>query len=44
MHNEIKNWTASQIPKRNSGLAIITGSTEGIGFEDGGLHGLNAVH
>lgn len=34
MQNEIKNWTASQIPKRNSGLAVITGSTEGIGYED----------
>jgi NAD(P)-dependent dehydrogenase (short-subunit alcohol dehydrogenase family) len=34
MQNETKNWTASQIPQRNSGLAVITGSTEGIGYED----------
>lgn len=34
MTNEIKNWTASKIPQRNDGLAIITGSTEGIGYED----------
>ncbi len=31
---EIKNWTASNIPQRNDGLAVITGSTEGIGYED----------
>ena len=34
MEKEIKNWTASDIPQRNNGLALITGSTEGIGFED----------
>lgn len=30
----MKNWTASNIPQMNGGLAVITGSTEGIGFED----------
>lgn len=30
----MKNWTRADIPQRNSGLAIITGSTEGIGYED----------
>ncbi|ACT92096.1 SDR family oxidoreductase [Dyadobacter fermentans] len=30
----MKNWTTADIPRTNSGLAIITGSTEGIGFED----------
>ena len=30
----MKNWTASSIPSRNEGLAVITGSTEGIGYED----------
>lgn len=34
MENDIKNWTASNIPERKYGLAVITGSTEGIGFED----------
>src|SRR5215207_8937405 len=34
MENDIKNWTTSKIPQRNEGLAVITGSTEGIGFED----------
>ena len=34
MKNNIKNWTASNIPQRNDGLAVITGSTEGIGYED----------
>jgi NAD(P)-dependent dehydrogenase (short-subunit alcohol dehydrogenase family) len=34
MENDIKNWTASDIPQRNNGLAVITGSTEGIGYED----------
>lgn len=34
MTSEIKNWTASKIPQRNGGLAVITGSTEGIGYED----------
>ena len=30
----MKKWTTSNIPQRNGGLAVITGSTEGIGFED----------
>ncbi len=30
----MENWTTSNIPQRNDGLAVITGSTEGIGFED----------
>lgn len=30
----MKNWTTANIPQRNEGLAVITGSTEGIGFED----------
>lgn len=30
----MKNWTTADIPHRNSGLAVITGSTEGIGYED----------
>lgn len=30
----MKNWTASNIPQKNEGLAVITGSTEGIGYED----------
>lgn len=34
MQNEIKNWTTANIPQRNDGLAVITGSTEGMGFED----------
>lgn len=34
MQNEIKNWTAANIPQQNNGLAVITGSTEGMGFED----------
>ncbi|MFP9097806.1 SDR family oxidoreductase [Flavobacterium sp. RHBU_24] len=34
MQNEIKNWKASDIPQRKSGLAVITGSTEGVGYED----------
>ncbi|MDP9961648.1 SDR family oxidoreductase [Chryseobacterium lathyri] len=34
MENDIKNWTALNIPQRNNGLALITGSTEGIGYED----------
>lgn len=34
MENYFQNWTASNIPQRNDGLAVITGSTEGIGFED----------
>ncbi|MEH6682726.1 MAG: SDR family oxidoreductase [Sediminicola sp.] len=34
MQYEIKKWTASNIPPRKEGLAVITGSTEGIGYED----------
>ena len=34
MANEMKDWTASKIPQRTDGLAVITGSTEGIGFQD----------
>lgn len=34
MQNRTKNWTTAQIPLRNNGLALITGSTEGIGYED----------
>lgn len=34
MKNEIENWTASNIPQRSEGLAVITGSTEGVGYED----------
>lgn len=34
MEQVIKNWTAANIPQRKDGLAVITGSTEGIGFED----------
>lgn len=34
MQSEIKNWKISDIPKRNDGLAVITGSTEGVGYED----------
>ncbi|MFD2522987.1 SDR family oxidoreductase [Emticicia soli] len=34
MKNETKNWTADDIPQRNEGLALITGSTEGVGYED----------
>jgi len=34
MHNEMKNWTAADIPRKNEGLAVVTGSTEGVGFED----------
>lgn len=30
----MKNWTAADIPHRNEGLAVITGSTEGMGYED----------
>ena len=30
----MKNWTIADIPQKDSGLAIITGSTEGIGYED----------
>lgn len=34
MQNGIKNWNTADIPQRKDGLALITGSTEGIGFED----------
>ncbi|MGS2739159.1 SDR family oxidoreductase [Sinomicrobium sp. M5D2P17] len=34
MQNEMKNWTTSNIPQKNGGLAVITGSTEGVGYED----------
>lgn len=34
MQNEIKKWTKADIPRRKDGLAVITGSTEGIGYED----------
>lgn len=34
MQYEMKKWTASDIPRKNEGLAVITGSTEGVGFED----------
>jgi NAD(P)-dependent dehydrogenase (short-subunit alcohol dehydrogenase family) len=34
MEKVIKNWTVSKIPQRNNGLAVVTGSTEGIGYED----------
>lgn len=34
METKIKNWTTVDIPKRDKGLAVITGSTEGVGFED----------
>lgn len=30
----MKNWTTTDIPRRENGLAVITGSTEGIGYED----------
>jgi NADP-dependent 3-hydroxy acid dehydrogenase YdfG len=34
MEKVIKNWTVSKIPQRNNGLAVVTSSTEGIGYED----------
>ncbi|WP_228410141.1 SDR family NAD(P)-dependent oxidoreductase [Chryseobacterium viscerum] len=34
MQNKIKNWTAANIPQKKDGLAMITGSTEGFGYED----------
>lgn len=34
MQNEIRSWTVANIPQRKDGLAVITGSTEGIGYED----------
>lgn len=34
MEKNIKNWTAANMPQRKNGLAVITGSTEGLGFED----------
>lgn len=33
MGNKIKNWNTSKIPQIKEGLAVVTGSTEGIGFE-----------
>jgi len=30
----MKKWTIADIPYRESGLALITGSTEGVGYED----------
>lgn len=30
----MKNWTASDIPQKKDGLAVITGSTEGVGYQD----------
>ncbi|SDR04481.1 NAD(P)-dependent dehydrogenase, short-chain alcohol dehydrogenase family [Chryseobacterium soldanellicola] len=30
----MKNWTTVDMPQRKDGLAVITGSTEGVGFED----------
>ncbi|MFD2968763.1 SDR family oxidoreductase [Sphingobacterium bambusae] len=30
----MKNWTAANIPQNSGDLALITGSTEGIGYED----------
>ncbi|WP_300354932.1 SDR family oxidoreductase [Fluviicola sp.] len=30
----MKNWTVSDIPHRNEGLAVVTGSTEGVGYQD----------
>ncbi|WP_343604354.1 SDR family oxidoreductase [Fluviicola sp.] len=34
MQDKMNHWTASDIPRRNEGLAVITGSTEGVGYED----------
>ncbi len=34
METKMKNWTTVNIPQRDKGLALITGSTEGVGFED----------
>lgn len=34
MSKETKNWTTSSMPNVKDRLALITGSTEGIGFED----------
>lgn len=34
MRKRTENWKVAQIPVRNNGLALITGSTEGIGYED----------
>ena len=30
----MKNWTTADIPRKNNGLAVITGSTKGVGYED----------
>lgn len=34
MEKVIKNWTTANIPQSDGSLAVITGSTEGIGYED----------
>lgn len=34
MQNEMKKWIASDIPQKKDGLAVITGSTEGVGYQD----------
>lgn len=34
MQDEMKNWNTADIPRKKEGLAVITGSTEGVGFED----------
>ena len=34
MKSEIKNWTAANIPYKADGVAVITGSMEGVGYED----------
>lgn len=34
MQDKMKKWTTSDIPGKHGGLAVITGSTEGVGFED----------
>lgn len=34
MQEKMKNWTASDIPQKKDSLAVITGSTEGVGYQD----------
>lgn len=34
MEKIIQHWTSAKIPQQKDGLAVITGSTEGIGYED----------
>lgn len=34
MTNDLSKWTTADIPHRQHGLALITGSTKGIGFQD----------